>query len=300
MPDYGLAVALGDDPEGVADAAYLARAAASGQHRDQYSFLFETESMTPRITAPPFVEALEAVAAWKALGPPGIETFKAADARKAFRDGKTALLIDRAERAGDWGNTAARPLGVAPLPGSERVYEPLRQVWEADESINKPAYLPVGGGWLVGVRSGLDSVKQAAALDLARYLAGPDVSSRLRAEHDFPMAPVRSTQMGQGPPDPSSAPDVDPRLWSNAVSRSLMALRVLPGLRIPGADGYLDDLAKGRAAALAGKKPDEALREVAAAWVARAGTLGVKRQLWHYRRSLNKLPTLPKPPKQGT
>ena len=61
------------------------------------------------------------------------------------------------------------------------------------------------------------------------------------------MLPFRISQMSQGLPDPTSAPDVDSRLWSDAVSRTLLSDRVVPGLRIPGAAGYLDDLAKGRA-----------------------------------------------------
>ncbi len=298
-PDFGLAAALGGDAEGIANATFLSRAAALGQHRDQYSFLFDSDAMTPRIDAPPFVEALGAVAAWKSVGPPGVESFDAAAARKAFREGRTALLIDRAEKAGDWEGPGGAAIGVARLPGSDRVFEPLRKTWETDESLNQPAYLPFGGGWLVGVRAGLEAGKKAAALDLARYLSSPDVSSRLRAEHDFPMAPVRASQMGKGPPDPTAAPNVDVRLWSNAVGRSLMGLRVLPGLRIPEADAYLADLSKGRAEALAGKPPEAALRDVAAAWSARTQALGPKRQVWHYRRSLNTLPTSPQPPERG-
>jgi multiple sugar transport system substrate-binding protein len=38
---------------------------------------------------------------------------------------------------------------------------------------------------------------------------------------------------------------------------------------------------------------------VAAAWTERTKTLGPKRQLWHYRRSLNNLATLPQPPARG-
>ena len=113
------------------------------------------------------------------------------------------------------------------------------------------------------------------------------------------MLPVRTSQMGQGLPDPTSAPDVDPRQWSDAVSRTLMAERVVPGLRIPEAAGYLADLAKARVAALAGKDPEAALREVAAAWTARTKARGTQRQLWHYRRSLNSLATLPQPPERG-
>ena len=58
-PDLGIALAIGSDAEGVGDATFLARAASLGQHRDHYSFLFDSDTMAPRIDTPPFVEALE-------------------------------------------------------------------------------------------------------------------------------------------------------------------------------------------------------------------------------------------------
>jgi multiple sugar transport system substrate-binding protein len=296
-PDHGFAAVLGEDSEGLGDATFLARAASLGQHRDQYSFLFDSDSMAPRINSPPFIEALREIAAWKASGPPGIETFDARSAREAFRTGKVAMLIDRAERAGEW--SGGRPIGVAPLPGSERVFEPLRKTWETSSSPNSPSYLPVGGGWLIGVRRGLSGPKRDAAIDLAAYLASPDNVNRLGAERVFPMLPVRTSQLSRGLPDPTGAPDVDPRQWSDAVSRTLLAERVVPGLRIPNAGGYLKDLSRARTSVLAGKDPESALQDLAAAWTARTRTHGTQRQLWHYRRSLNALATLPQPPERG-
>src|SRR5207248_2723808 len=119
--------------------------------------------------------------------------------------------------------------------------------------------LPHGGGRLVGVRGGLSGTRRDAAIDLAKYLTNPDNSQRIRADRASPMLPCRTSQMSQGLPDPTTAPDVDSRSWADAVSRTLLAARIVPGLRIPGADGYLDDLAKGRAAALAGEAPQKAL-----------------------------------------
>ena len=58
------------------------------------------------------------------------------------------MLIDRAERASRWKGKA---IGVAPLPGSERVYDPSRKLWEDVSPPNTPSVLPYGGGWLVGV-----------------------------------------------------------------------------------------------------------------------------------------------------
>jgi multiple sugar transport system substrate-binding protein len=296
--DYGIVLAMGTDAEGVADAAFLARAAGLGQHRDQYSFLFDSsDTLTPRIEAPPFVEALSGLVALKALGPPGMEKFDAAAARESFRSGKVAMLIDRAERAGTWSH--GKRLGVAPLPESDRVYEPTRKEWQEASPPNAARYLPAGGGWVIGIASRLTGTQREAALDFIKYLTGPECIERLRAERSNPMLPVRISQMNVGLSDPASAPDVDSRLWADAVRRTLLADRVVPGLRIPDAAGYLNDLAKGRVAAISGMAVDKALATVAQAWAARTKTLGPERQLWHYRRSLNKLATLPEPPPRG-
>ena len=195
QPDHAIAAVLGQDSEGLGDATYLARATSLAQHRDQYSFLFDTDSMTPRIDSPPFVEALRGVIAWKRLGPPGIDKLDGPAAREAFRAGKAALLIDRAERARDW--SGGHAVGVAPLPGSDRVFEPLRQQWETSSSLNAPSYLPAGGGWLVGIRRGLAGLQLDAALDLARYLASPENANRLRAEASLSHA--ARTQLPDGP-----------------------------------------------------------------------------------------------------
>jgi multiple sugar transport system substrate-binding protein len=113
------------------------------------------------------------------------------------------------------------------------------------------------------------------------------------------MLPFRTAQMGRGLPDPAAAPDVDSRLWAEAIGRTF-AERAVVGLRIPAAGGYLADLAKGRAAALGGKEPNSALADVARAWVERTKALGPKRQLWHYRRSLNLRANVARPPERGT
>ena len=284
-PNFGVSLALGEDTDGVANSLYLARAASSGKHPHYFSFLFDTDSMAPRLGSPPFVEALAGLVGLRECGPPGIEKFDARAAREAFRAGRTALLIDRAERAATWSND--KPIGVAPLPGSDRVYLPDRKVWEEATPPNAPSYLPLGGGWLIGVRRGLEGTQLEAAIDFARFLADPENSNRVRADRGFAMLPTRISQMGQGMPDPTSAPDVDVRLWSDSVSRTLMAAQVVPGLRIPEADGYLADLTKGRLAAMNGEPAEKVLQDVDAHWNKRTATLGPKRQAWHYRRSLN-------------
>lgn len=296
-PDHGVSIVLGDDPEGLGNATFLARAASLGQHPDQFSFLFDSDKFNPRIDNEPFVEALTGLIALKAAGPPGVETFDAEGARRAFRDGKVAMLIDRAERAATWSH--GKPVGVAPLPGSERVFDPSSKSWTTPAQGNAPTHLPRGGGWLVGVRQGLTGTRLEAAIDLAKYLSSPEKSDRIRAERAFPMLPFRTKQVGEGLPDPASAPDVDVRLWSEAIGR-MFAERAVVGLRVPDAQGYLADLTRGRAAALAGTRPQSALADVAHAWTERTRTHGPKRQLWHYRRSLNLRGTAARPPDRGS
>jgi multiple sugar transport system substrate-binding protein len=290
-PDHGIACVLGADTEGLGNAIFLARAAALGQHRDQYSFLFDSDSMSPRIDSPPFVEALGALVALKGAGPPAMDRFDPERARRALADGEVALLIDRAEMSGSWSKT--RPIGVAPLPGSERVFDPIRQRWETPDGLNMPSYLPQGGGWLVGVSSGSKGRRRDAAVDFAKYLAGPELANQVRSNPAFSVLPVRATPLGQGP---AMSNGVDARQWVDAVGRTLGALRVVPGMRIPGADGYLSDLAAGRARALEGRDPKEALHDVAKAWQERTQNLGTARQAWHYQRSLNTHVTTAEPP----
>ena len=290
----GVALAWGDDPEGVGDGVFLARAAASAFHRDQFAFLLDSETTEPRVTSPPFVEALKALVTLKDFGPPGAATFDAEAARKAFRSGGAALLIDRAERVGSWVEGDGTAVGVWPLPGSKRVFDPSRQAWEDVTSVNRPTYLLHGGGWLVGVVAA--SPRRAAAVDFARHLAGPDATDQLRAERSFPMLATRETQLTKGMSSPRSAPGVDSRAWADAVRRTIVNDRVAPGLRLPDALGYLADVAKARVAAVSGTSAEQALDALAKAWAERTRSLGRERQTWHHRRGLPGLVTPAEPP----
>ncbi len=296
-PDHGIAFAAAPGAANSASNVYLSIAAALGQHPDHFSFLYDGETMAPRIDAPPFVEAMGALLRLGAAGPDSMAKFNAAAARKAFRDGQVALLIDRAERVGQW--SGGKPVGVSALPGSSKVYEPLEKKWETPARPNAPTLLLKGGGWLVGVAAGLAGPKREAALDLALYLAGLESVNRLRTERGSPMLPVRAVQLGQGLPDPTQAPDVDARLWMDTVGRVLQADRVVLSPRLPGSSDDLADLDQAIAAALAGTSPESALKQAAARWAERTAKFGPKRRLWHYRRSLGKLATDPSPPPKG-
>lgn len=297
-PDHGIALAMRPSKDGVAVATYLARAATLGQHPDHFAFLFDDETMAPRIAWPPFVEALDGLIALRAFGPEGMAGFDAEAARAAYRKGQVALLIDRADRASRWTDPKAPlPTGVAALPGSDKVFDPVRKTWEPIDPPNRPSLLPRGGGWLVGVSTKARPSSRAAALDLVLYLSGADTAGHLLADRQFPLLPVRSALLGGGLPDPRSAPGVDARGWGRAMAETLTAAKTVPDLRIPESEGYEADLAAGIASAAAGEAtPAAALKGVEARWNARTARLGADRQLWHYRRSLNRRTLQGEPP----
>ncbi|WP_435021594.1 ABC transporter substrate-binding protein [Tundrisphaera sp. TA3] len=293
-PESGLALAWGSDPEGVGDGIWLARAAASAFHKDQFAFLLDSETTAPRVASPPFVESLRALVGLAASGPAEAKAFDAEAARKAFRTGEAALLIDRAERASSWGETPDAAIGVWPLPGSGRVFDPSRQAWEESADPNRPTYLLNGGGWLAGVVAA--GTRRDAALDFARHLSGPEASDRMRAEKGFPMLAVRGPQLAKGMNSPRSAPGVEARPWAEAVRKTMENERIAPGLRIPDAPGYLADLARARASAVGGTPVDQALDALAKAWADRSKARGEALQTWHHRRGLPGVITPPEPP----
>ncbi len=299
--DHGLAVALGADAEGVGMATYLSRAAALGQAPDQFALLFDADGpdLTPWIASEPFVEALRGMAAWRDCGPPEMTSFDAGAAREAFRDGRTAMLIDLAERASSW-TDPKRPatVGLAALPGSDRVYDPLRKEWSTPVQTNRVAYLPTGGGWFAGLGSTSEGRTREAAIAFLQAIASPETAVAIISDPAFPMLPVRNSHFVLGLPDPQSALGVDPRAWGQAVAETLGAPRVVIGLRIPEARGYLDDLEIARTKAAQGEDPATLLKRTADAWTQRTRRLGPAQQRWHYRRSLNRLSTESQPPRR--
>jgi multiple sugar transport system substrate-binding protein len=296
-PESGIVAAFGPDKEGVGNAMLLARATSLGQHPDHYALLFNPDTLEPRIATPPFIEALSALAQWKTLAPAKAETFDAEAARAAFRAGETAFLIDRAERASRW-TDPKKPLTVslAPLPASHKVYDPERKTWQEVPTLNRAVYLPRGGGWLIGISRETSGPKRKAALDFVRAVASPETSRQIVRDSALPLLPTRNSQLNGGLPDPGSALGVDSSAWGVAVARTMTAPRIVLGPRIPGTGEYLAILDKARVTAIQGTPAESALIEAAKGWSALSEKLGLERQLWHYRRSLNKLPTNAEPP----
>jgi multiple sugar transport system substrate-binding protein len=111
------------------------------------------------------------------------------------------------------------------------------------------------------------------------------------------MLPTRSALFAEGIPDPRAALGVDSSGWAAGIEAALDNPRAVPGLRVPDARGYMTDLSQARTRALAGTPPREALETLRAAWSERTKKLGLERQRWHYRRSLNRVASETPPPR---
>ena len=99
------------------------------------------------------------------------------------------------------------------------------------------------------------------------------------------MLPVRARRSARASRPDGRAPGSSRGSGPRRSAKTLTAPRVVPGLRIPQADGYLADLTKGGSRRRRASRPSKALQGVAEAWSARTEALGAERQLWHYSRA---------------
>ena len=271
---------------------FLARATAMGKHRDQFSFLMSAESMIPRIDGVPFADALKSLVALKPS-----QKMNSEAARKAFREGKSAILIDYAENAGSWAKPDEKgKIGVAPLPGSMRVYEPEGRVYEKMQSPNLSSYIPLGGGWLAVLARGRSAENIVAAKDFLLYLSGSSMAAQLAADRRMLMLPTRDALLASGFIDRRMAPRVESGAWGESILKQLTSTNYVVGLRIPQAGEFLSDLNQSMESAFHGEGPESALKQASQKWSDRIQAYGLERMKWHYRRSLVKPLTDPKAP----
>ena len=86
---------------GWAGLVLLARAASYAKHRDNYSALFNIETMEPLVAGPPFVQALDELVAAAKLGPADPLRYDPAAARAAFWKGQCGMALTWPTAAND-------------------------------------------------------------------------------------------------------------------------------------------------------------------------------------------------------
>lgn len=160
---------------------FLARSLAYARHPGQLAVFFDLDTLAPRISAPPFAQALtEAREVYRAI-PMADRDMSPADCRRALIEGRAALAICAVN--GEWNNQSTKSpgeaapveavaglsVGFAPLPGSRRTYDPGRKAWVTGDidAVNRPTLVDWGGtgfgGAIAGVVAGGDVVANDAA-----------------------------------------------------------------------------------------------------------------------------------------
>ena len=189
----------------------LARAAPQAKHRDNYSTLFDLDTMEPMVAGPPFVEALEQLAATARLGPANPLGCDPAAARAAFWKGRCGMAITwptaaDAKQAGKV-DPAVR-VGFAELPGSPRVFNAGNHDWDArtDEEDPHVPLLSISGR--LGV-VGAKSEHGDAAFELLVWLAdaarSPPLSTASPATTLFRQSDLKSPAAWVEKPIPPKA-----------------------------------------------------------------------------------------------
>lgn len=272
---------------GWAGLVLLARAAAYAKHRDNYSTLFQIDSMEPLIDGSPFVRALEELVAAAKFGPTDAIRYDPGAARRAFWEGRCGMALTWPTAAYEI-PVASRNLAVryAELPGSADVYNMGDRSWgrRSEEEDPHVPLLAIAGRLGVVLRA---SIRPDAALQLLTWLSanqanGP-VSAGSPATTLYRQSHLKAPQawVEKGVPAPAATQ------YAAMVRQALGRRQWLLALRIPGRSEYLQALDDAVHRAIRRRQtPAEALRQAATAWRETTQRLGRDRQRTGYLRSL--------------
>ncbi len=279
---------------GWAGLTLLARAAPYAKHRNNYSTLFDIETMKPLIAEPPFVEALEELAAAARFGPDDPMRYDPAGAREAFWRGECGMAITwptaavkERRKKGEGGRGSAGippPVGFAQLPGSRRVYNLAAGQWDKRAEIVRVPLLAVSGR--LGVASKA-SPHREAAFHLLLWLSDERISPQLSALSPATTMFRLSNLDAPGQWVEETTPHWAAVQYGEVALASLGHQQWLAALRIPGRADYLAALDEAVAAVVRGEKsPQEALDRAAAKWREITARLGPERQKAAYRHGV--------------
>ena len=288
--------------EGWAGLTLLARAAPYAKHRNHYSALFDMENMAPLVAGPPFVKALDELAAAARHGPDTKLDFGPAEARHALIRGQCAIALawpaparsrelhSNGEPAGGEPAAGKEPahveFGFSELPGAGEAYNVGAKTWDKRRPEDNPR-VP-----LLGVSGRLGSIaKKSAKIDAAgqllAWLSGPQWGQRV-AGASTATTLYRESQLAAPAEWLDFAVDEPAALqYVETVKRSMSLEESLTVLRIPGRQRYLAALDQAVRKVVSGEAESQvALDEAAQTWTEITAELGPEAQRKAYRRDL--------------
>lgn len=254
---------------------------------DPFAF-FNPEDMSPRISEPGWIQALEDWKRDSVNGPPGIMQYGFSESRPTFVSGQAAMITDW----GDIGSlsyskdsTVKGKTGTALVPGGSKVYDRLRKDWaEAPNGVNNAPYLAVTA-WLFCVPKTAEN--KEAAWDLAAFLCNPEASSKLVAYPDSGIQPSRNATINnpQYLIDAGMDP-ADAKSYLGAIGQAVGHPNAVLDLRIPGGGEYYNALDIEASRFMAGEiSSDQAMKNAAEEWNRTTDRLGRDRQAELYKAS---------------
>jgi len=280
-PWYGTIEPLG---AGWAGRVLLARAAAYAKHRDNYSALFDINTMEPLVDGQPLVRALEELVAAAKLGPTEQLQYDPQAARAAFWQGRCGLALSwptaTAKQPQDSGESVT--CGLAELPGSHDVYNVGQKTWETRPQSDDPHVPLLAIAGRIGVVAA-ESAHPEAAFALVFWLSAGQLSRSSPATTLFRHAQARSPRSWVEPQLPAAVAG----RYAAALERTFSRQQWLFALRIPGNAEYLAALDDAVGRAVRGEQsPREAMRQAAQQWREITERLGREPQRRAYLRSL--------------
>jgi multiple sugar transport system substrate-binding protein len=269
------------------------RAAAYAKHPDDPAWLFDPDTMKPRVNNPAWVQAIQDVLDLIEAGAYPADQINADPGTTGFQQflaGTGSMLM----WWGDIGSNARTSdtsvvgdvVGFGINPGSDRVYNSGTGAWE--ETYNEaPNMAYLGWGIYVTKRVQGDDLKRKAAWSAAAHLGGKDISLWMSA-YPSGFQPYRNShfQYDEWEEAGYDRAFIEDYLGSNADSYNHPNAAIEP--RIPGIFQYYsvaeDELAKGYAGQYGSAQ--EIGDAIAAAWEKITDQIGRDSQIALYKASL--------------
>lgn len=270
------------------------RATAYAKHPNDPAWLFDPDTMKPRVNNPAFVQAIQDV--MDLIATPGaypadqINADPGTTAFSQFLAGSGGMLawwgdVGSSARTSDT-SVVGDVVGFSTLPGSEKVWNAASGAW--DETPNEaPNMAYIGWGVYVMARVDGDEKRHKAAWSAAAHLGGKDIALWMSA-YPSGFQPYRNSQFQYDEWEAAGYDRafIEDYLGSNADSYNHANAAIEP--RIPGIFQYYsvaeDELAKGFAGQYAGAQ--ETADAIAAAWEKITDQIGRDSQIALYKASL--------------
>ena len=267
------------------------RATAYAKHPDDPAWLFDPDTMIPRVNNPAFVRAIQEVMDIMDTFP--ADQINADPGTTAFQQ----FLAGTGSALTWWGDVGSNArtsdtsvvgdvVGFDMIPGSDEVYNSKSGEWEQTPN-EAPNMAYIGWGVYVMARVDSDSKKQKAAWSAAAHLGGKDLSLWASA-YPSGFQPYRQSHFNFEEWEEAGYDRafVEDYLGSNADSYNHANAAIEP--RIPGIFQYYsvaeDELAKGFAGQYGSAQ--ETADAIAAAWEKITDQIGRDSQIALYKASL--------------